>query len=114
VKVLPNGNLLITAGNLARQGLADAYRDGGYAAAECFVGEYILPECGAFIPPENIGALTDSPIVCLDADYPDDGIGPIPHDGIPVYWFPNYQVVDPWELLKNTGRVIFTKGEEST
>lgn len=104
--------LIITADNESRADLADAYRDqsnyGGCIKAESLVGDG-LHEKWEFIQPEDVGALTDAPILC-DADgldYPDDG-GRIVRNDAKVAWFPNYMVTDPWEVLRNTGRVTFT------
>jgi hypothetical protein len=111
-QILANGDLLITAGNAARQALADAYRRGGYQQAEGEVVEYLSSTSElALIPPENIGALTDAPILA-EAEYPNDGSGPVPYDDAPVYWFPDYAIRDPWEELKNKGRVEFQRAAE--
>jgi hypothetical protein len=108
ITFLDNGNLVIKASNSVRAALADAYRSRGYYAAEFRVAEH-LHEVMYFIPPENIGALTDSPILSPDVEYPDDARGPVPYGDTPVYWFPNYMVQDPWAELRNTGRVVFTR-----
>jgi hypothetical protein len=98
------GNLVITADNEGRRDLAEAYAAGGYDRAEMEVAESIVPNSELmFIPPEQVGALTGSPILG-EAAWTDDG-------GMDVYgavfWFPDYMVRDPWEELKNKGRVVF-------
>lgn len=105
--------LVITAANEDRAALADAYtgEHGGYQAAESLVGE-ALHEAYDFVRPEDVpGALTDAPIL-VESDgiaYPDNGeviVLPLAK----VFWFPNYAITDPWEVLKNTGRVEFNLG----
>jgi hypothetical protein len=100
-KITPNGNLLITADNAARRDLAEAFASGGYYQMEMVVNEDIEL---TFIPPEAIGALTDAPIIG-EAVINDDG----DYEGFGnVWWYPDYQVSDPWEELRRRGRVIFT------
>lgn len=98
--------LLLTADNESRAELADAYRADGYPRAESYVGE-ALHEKWEFIRPETIGALTDAPILaeCDGIDRDEDG--EIINVGR-VAWFPDYAIRDPWEELKNTGKVAFT------
>lgn len=103
----PSGNLIIKASNALRAGLAAAYRCGGYWAAESLVCEMLRAAGLDIIPPENVGALTEAPIVA-EADYPDTGPSPVPAGGAAIWWFPDYQVMDPWEQLKNRGRVVLT------
>jgi len=115
-KILANGNLLITASGAERSCLAAAYRDRDYYQAEMLVSE-AFHEILVFIRPENIGALTDAPILTDDADYSDEAMlagGPVPAEGANVWWFPDYAVCDPWEELKNRGRVVFTKAESES
>lgn len=116
IRILPNGDLLLTADNAIRSGLAEAYRSGGYPEAESLVLEMLRNGCCQMhldlIPPENIGALTDAPIVA-EADYPDDGSGPVPYPDSPVWWYPDYAIIDPWEQLKNKGRVVLTRAPEA-
>lgn len=98
----PNG-LRITARNGARRELAEA---DGYPARESLVAEW-LHERFEFLRPESIGALTDAPILGDSYAIERDENGELIHTGGPVWWFPDYAVRDPWEELKNTGRVIF-------
>jgi hypothetical protein len=105
---IENGRLILTSDNTSRADLKEAYARGGYYAAESVVAEN-LHEIFDFIPPENIAALTDAPILA-DAggvDWPDSGEGPIPSPDCRVFWFPSYAIRDPWQQLKNTGRVEF-------
>lgn len=108
--ILPNGDLKITANNEARRMIADGARSYGYNGAEQVVGE-LLHELYEFVRPEDIGALTDAPILCGSDDcyYADDGEFTL-HDAgnVPVYWFPDYCIRDPWEELRSKGYVIFS------
>lgn len=105
IKTLPNG-LRLTCGNDARSELAQSdYR-------ESLVGDW-LHEKFAFINPEDIGALTDAPILCdCDGiDYSDDGERSI-LPAAQIYWFPDYMVRDPWQELASRGRIDFIKAGE--
>jgi len=97
-QILKDGSLKITANNHNRSELKDAYEQGGYPAAENYVQETLGFGCWEFIEPADIGALTSSPILGFDGD---------------VWWFPNYQITDPWQELKNRGRVIFDPEENN-
>lgn len=100
--------LRLTLGNAERAELADALRE-GYQRAESLVSEW-LHEAFEFIRPEEIGALTDAPILCdCDGlDYPDTGDREI-RDDAAIYWFPDYMIRDPWADLAWRGRVEFVK-----
>lgn len=61
-----------------------------------------------FVDPEEVGALTDAPI-----------LGIVSHDdngeltGIEkLWWYPNYAVTDPVAELKEKGKVVFTKAPD--
>ena len=112
-RTLPNGNLLLTADNETRSDLAHAYRSGGYPRAESDVQDG-LHEVFAFIAPEDIGALTEAPILTPydECEFPDDGHGFTPLPGAPVYWFPDHAVRDPWQELARKGRVEFQCASE--
>ena len=96
--------LKITADNEGRATLA--YWSGDYNAQQDWVAE-CLRESWEFVRPEEVGALTDSPILadCSDVDRDDNGTL------VRFYrlaWFPDYAIRDPWRELANTGRVYFT------
>jgi hypothetical protein len=100
----PYGNLLLTADNASRAALADAYHYGGYQRARMLVSEAFHEQL-YFVQPEDIGALTEAPILTDDLVYEDNGSCTV-HGKI--WWYPSYAVSDPFEELKNRGRVIFT------
>ena len=110
-QIQKDGYLKITADNEGRAELAEIYRDPekGYPEAEDCVIENLHDQFH-FIRPEQCGALTDAPIFSDDLTIGDDGevefIGN-------TWWFPDYQVTDPWEVLKNTGQVIFDPEENN-
>lgn len=56
------------------------------------------------IDPEDVGALTDSPIISDDVTIEDDGTRTISGN---VWWFPNYQIENPVGTLCDKRRVIF-------
>ena len=99
-QIQKDGCLKITADNISRTDLRHTYEIGhGYYGAENMVKSDIWHWNFHFVKPETVGALTDSPII--QAGNKD------------VWWFPNYQIMDPWEELKNKGRVIFDPEENN-
>lgn len=100
-----NNIVLLTADNESRAELADAFRAGGYPRAEDYVGE-ALHEHWEFVRPEEVGALTDAPILAECDGMERNDAGELVEVG-KVCWYPNYQVFDPWAILRNTGRVEF-------
>jgi hypothetical protein len=61
-----------------------------------------------WLNPEDVAALTDSPILSNDAEFDDYGnlIG-----AVHTWWFPDYQTIDLAEEIFKEGQLIFTKGE---
>ena len=111
-QIQKDGYLKITADNEGRKELAhafDASYKGGLYAPEVIVID-ALHDQFHFILPEWVGALTDAPILADDLTIEDDGTVSFVGD---TWWFPDYQVTDPWEVLKNTGRVIFDPEENN-
>ena len=109
-KVQADGRLKITADNVSRTDLRNCYASGGYFKAEEMVQEDIWRWNFQFTLPENIGALTDAPIICDDLSIDDAGTVISVGD---VWWFPNYQITDPWQDLKDRGRVFFDAEENN-
>lgn len=105
-QILKTGFLKITADNEDRAELAYAYRGnpGGYPQAEDYVRETLNQLGWEFVRPETVAAMTDAPILTNDQETDDDGNVTRVGD---VWWFSGYMVNDPWEQLKNKGRVIF-------
>ena len=56
--------------------------------------------------PEEIGALTDAPILSDDIEYDDEG--EVVRVGV-VYWYPQYDVADPVAQLLASGSVEFER-----
>ena len=113
--ILKNGFLKITADNEDRSELAYAYRGetgapGGYPAADDYVREALYQAGWEFVRPETVAALTDAPIITNDMQVDDNG--DVVHVG-DVWWFPGYMITDPWQELKNHGRVIFDPEENN-
>jgi len=100
--------LTFMADNEGRADLAAAYRAGGYPRAESEVLSATGGNGLEMVAPEDIGALTSAPIFSDDFGRADSG--EVAHCGR-VFWFPDYMVRDPWEELKNKGRVVFPIGQ---
>ena len=98
-RVQTDGRLKITADNLSRVDLRNCYESGGYFDAEAVVKSDIWRWNFHFVKPEDVGALTDSPIIRAGNN--------------DVWWFPNYQITDPWQELKDRGRVFFDPEENN-
>lgn len=103
--------LIITADDEGREELAEASAQ-SYQQAESLIAE-AFHEAYEFVDPSDIpGALTDAPIL-VDSDdvfRPDNGEVVMPINA-KVFWFPNYAVTDPWEVLARTGTVEFAQAE---
>ncbi len=70
--------------------------------------EWQLTNGWSLVRPEDVGALTDAPIVTEDIDT--DNQGNVLHVGT-VYWYPQYDVSDPVAKLLENGYVDFVRGE---
>ena len=68
--------------------------------------EYQLCNGWSFVNPEDLGALTDAPILSEEIIYNDNG--EVESIGI-VYWFPDYMIVNIAEQLTKYGRVVFSR-----
>lgn len=107
---LPNGNLEIALTDEGRKALADEQEwfSRHPDSNQCMHLEdwidYQLCNGWEMVPPEDIGALTDSPI--LSSDIERDGSGNVVYCG-KVYWYPAYAVRSPEDVLTRTGRVVF-------
>ena len=116
VQTLKNGNIAILANNEERHELAERYRDAeqdgyansGYKYAEEYIHE-ALHEILCSVRPECIGALTDAPIFAEAEGVTHEAVGGQTITG-GVFWFPDYQIKDPYRELANCGRVVFTYG----
>lgn len=113
LEILPNKDLKISITADGREELAemDARENNpgtDYKLARLL--EYHLGNGWEFVRPEEVSALTSSPILSNDVSRDDDGeltaIGE-------VWWFPNYQVINEVEEMKDSGFVIFTAGSNS-
>jgi len=102
--------LIITANNAARAEIKGGYEsqwNPGYQGAEsvmCDLGFNGANGGLHFLEPERIPeAMTDMPLL---ADWSMDDDGGTSIWGA-VWGFPDYCIIDPWEQLKNKGRVEF-------
>ena len=102
-----NGNLVVTLTPEGKQEIADAIADSKNIGSDDFMlelFEYELCNGWGVVNPEDVGALTDSPLFSDETVFDEDGdfesVGRI-------YWFPNYQIESPVETLYEKGEVIF-------
>ena len=59
------------------------------------------------VKPEDVGALTDAPLMTDDCRIEDDGTVQVFGS---VWWFPNYMVTNFAEKLIEAGKVVFALG----
>ena len=99
--------LIITANNTARAEIKGGFEQNGYQGAEsvmCDLGFNGANGGLSFLPPERIpDAMTDMPLLA-EWVTEDDGSTSIWGK---VWGFTDYCITDPWERLKDTGRVRF-------
>ncbi len=106
---LENGNLKIALteeGEIER----DEIQSGQWSVSDAMkdIAGWIECELGNgwdWLRPEEIGALTEAPILSDDVERDDNG--DLTYVGR-VYWYPQYEVSDPLEKLLRDGSVIFT------
>ena len=103
-----NGNLKISLTDAGREEVKDKTECHLWYGDDLFLELCEGPLCNGWqlIPPEDIGALTDSLIFSDDVQHDDDG--KITDVGA-HYWFPDYQIRSPAQDLAEYGFVIFTK-----
>lgn len=65
------------------------------------------------IQPEEIGALTEAPIIGFDVGRDTDGTIKV-YDDSYLYWFPAYMTVDEFACLSREGYVVFDRALIST
>ena len=70
--------------------------------------EWQLSNGWSMVRPEDIGALTEAPILSEEIDF--DNLGTARNVGT-VYWYPQYDVFDPIAKLLENGFVEFVRGE---
>ena len=109
LRVLDNGDLEITPTFHAREE-TDHFLSLPTKQALSELFEDWLGNGWEFLRPEQIGALTDAPILTDEIIYGD--LGNVEFLGH-VWWFPNYAIENEVETLLRNGKVIFSlaKGE---
>jgi len=113
VRILPSGNLLITADNRDREELAYDLRRGARDTAESTVIENARhgPGCGQyeFVSGDDLCALSDAPFIAADMTIEDDGTRAFYGK---VWKFEEYMLRDYLEELDWRGRTVFTLGAD--
>jgi len=111
-EILPNGDLKITLnpeGKIELTETQEQYKD-SWNDFDLFYNiiDYHLCNGWTRLYPEDVGALTESPILSQDVSYNDNGDIETVGD---IFWYPNYQVENLAEKLLENGYLIFSKGE---
>lgn len=114
-EIKPNGNLLISAEAQDKEMLTEMKeRNGDNDLA--FLTD-LLEETGwepngqlLAVQPEDLGALTEAPILTNDRTIEDDGTVTVPGK---VWWFPDYMVINFADELIDQGFTEFTAAPSS-
>lgn len=114
VKVLPSGALQITATQEGRDWIEEqqADRDSTSILIDALEpywtnGSYTPFDAGVANP---FVGLTDAPCIAEEMTYDDDGKREVVGK---LWWYPEYQVLDPVEELRTKGAVVFTAAPEA-
>jgi len=99
IEELDNGNLEI----FPKETLKEDEQLDLYEIFEDVIGNSILD----WVAPEDIGALTDAPLLG-EVDISDEGEITEVHN---IWWFPNYAIVDPEKELREGNSIVFEKAE---
>lgn len=106
-EITPNGNLRFTIEGEEREMWREKMAEPDtYVSIVDIFSESGLPGNTDLevVRPEEVGALTDSPIFAYGCERADDfDLLSAEH----LWWFPNYQIEDPGEILIRTGQVLF-------
>lgn len=107
LEITPNGNLEITL--TEKDAFLEEFPDmlpsvGDLLEASRYLGNNWFDLTG-------LVGLTESPIIGFDVSFEED-TDKILLDNAKVWWFPNYQIVNPFEILVDEGSIIFTKCDD--
>ena len=107
--ILQNGNLRIRLLEDQRASVEEIFAQEITADNKLAqVIEWQLGNGWSFVRPEDIGALTEAPILSEEIDTDDQG--PVREVGT-IYWYPQYDVSDPVAKLLEKGYVDFERGK---
>lgn len=95
-----------TAGNLVIERQTDERPRDIYDACEALTAN----DSFDWLRPEEIGALTDAPIIAQDVERNDTG--ELVSTGA-IFWYPQYETTDEISELMERGRLIFTRAPDS-
>lgn len=110
--ILPGGNLRISLTEEGKQERDDIqsgkFYAGDYKRDIGYWTEYQLGNGWEFLRPEEIGALTDAPILAENVKRREDG----EYIGVAwVFWYPDYAIRNPVDVLLRDGSVEFRRGD---
>ncbi len=101
--------LVFTADNETRKEIKEAFDSFmHYESLAATVLEYPLCNGLFWVEAHEISALTSSLIFSDSCKNEDDDTYP---EDANFYWYSNYAIEDPIQILKNTGRVVFEEGK---
>lgn len=114
LEVLEDGNLRISLTPEGKVSLEDMLNEDGhinyYQAWDDLMGWWHGNSEYRRTDSSECGGLTDSPMIADGMYYEDDG-KPAFHPDWKLWWFPDYQVVDEFEVMLRDGFVVFTKAD---
>lgn len=112
-RILPDGNLLLTAGNATRAWLKEMRETQDEVATLIHATEPYWTN-GRFEPfdaglANPFVGLTDAPCIAEEMAYNDDGTREVIGR---LWWFPDYCIRSPTEELIQRGRTVFASGDQ--
>ena len=111
-RITPTGALVFTLTRQEQGDLADQRNDEGYIDILDIFADSDIPGNSdlVILQPEDVGALTSSPLFGKGVTYAEDGTVESVES---LWWYPNYAVDDPGDRLIDTGNVTFTLHKET-
>ncbi len=108
----PNGDLIIAISDQNElQEIKDAIAGGDTSDDAMYdVFEHLIANGYSWVAPEQIGALTDAPILTDSPSLDDGSIDPQGK----IWWYPQYETRSPLEDIAETGKTTFTLAKPDT
>ena len=109
LKINTDGNLEITATEKGKEFINENREFDGIFIWCDLLEQYSTNGSYNLVDPENIGALTDAPIIADISPEINDNGEITYYEDTKFFWFPEYETIDEMEKLLNNETVIFTK-----
>jgi len=110
IEELPDGSLKLTLTEDGREFLEESQANGWKNVWWELLEQTSCNGSYAATDANEVGGLTDSPMILNYKDTEDDG-SVLLHDDNKLWWYPEYQVIDEFKELLTEGFIIFTLAE---